>query len=89
MGLADVTELANTLGTRDYWRSVSDPRLLRSYERARRAGLAPVGAVMDGLQRLFAQPDAMVKNMRNAGMQGFEHSGPLKAWVARQAMGLN
>ena len=89
LGLADVTELANTLGTRDYWRSVSDPRLLRSYERARRAGLAPVGAVMDGLQRLFAQPDAMVKNMRNAGMQGFEHSGPLKAWVARQAMGLN
>lgn len=89
LGLADVTELAQILGGRDYWRSVNDPRLLRRYERARRAGLAPVGAVMDGLQRLFAQPDALVKNVRNAGMQGFERSGPLKAWVARQAMGLN
>jgi len=88
LGLADVAELANTLGARDYWRSVSDPRLLRSYARARRAGLAPVGAVMDGLQRLFAQPDTVVQRLRNAGMQGFERSGPLKAWVVRQAMGL-
>lgn len=88
LGLADVAELAQTLGARDYWRSVSDPRLLRSYERARRAGLAPVGAVMDGLQRLFAQPDTVVQRLRNAGMRGFERSGPLKAWVARQAMGL-
>lgn len=88
LGLADAAELAKVLGERDYWRSVGDSRLLRRYERARRAALAPVGAVMDGLQRLFAQPDAQVQTLRNMGMRGFERSGPLKAWVARQAMGL-
>ena len=47
-----------------------------------------MGAVMDGLQRLFARPDAMTQQIRNWGMRGFEHSGPLKQWVAKQAMGL-
>jgi 2-polyprenyl-6-methoxyphenol hydroxylase-like FAD-dependent oxidoreductase len=88
LGLADVAELAQILGARDYWRSVGDTRLLRQYERARRAGLAPVGAVMDGLQRLFAQPDATAKNLRNWGMQGFERSGLVKDWVVTQAMGM-
>lgn len=88
LGLADVAELATVLGARDYWRGVGDTRLLRQYERARRAGLAPVGAVMDGLQRLFAQPDAPIQSLRQWGMRGFERSGPLKDWIARQATGM-
>lgn len=88
LGLADVETLARIVGERDYWRGVGDPRLLRQYERERRAGLAPVGAVMDGLQRLFARPDLATKSLRNWGMRGFEQCSPLKNWVTRQAMGL-
>ncbi len=90
LGLADVAELSQVLGSRattDYWRSVGDLRLLRRYERARRAALAPVGAVMDGLQRLFALDEPTVQSLRNLGMKGFERSGPVKNWVTRQAMG--
>jgi 2-polyprenyl-6-methoxyphenol hydroxylase-like FAD-dependent oxidoreductase len=88
LGLADAAELARVLRERDYWRSVADARLLRRYERARKAGLAPLAGVTDGLQRLFERREATAQNLRNWGMMGFERSGPLKAWVARQAMGL-
>jgi 2-polyprenyl-6-methoxyphenol hydroxylase-like FAD-dependent oxidoreductase len=46
-----------------------------------------MGAAMDGLQKLFSQTGAPWKNLRNWGMSGFERSGPLKQWVAKQAMG--
>lgn len=90
LGLADVAELARVLGTRastEYWRGVGDEKLLRRYERARRSALAPASAVMDGLQRLFALDEPATQRLRNWGMQGFERSGPIKAWVARQATG--
>ncbi len=87
LGLADVQALATVLRTRDYWRSVGDPRLLRSYERTRKAGVVPVGWATDGLQQLFAQPSGPWASLRNWGMQTFDNSGPLKAWVARQATG--
>jgi 2-polyprenyl-6-methoxyphenol hydroxylase-like FAD-dependent oxidoreductase len=90
LGLGDVAELAHILGLRattEYWRSVGDPKLLRRYERARRAALAPVGTVMDGLQRLFALNEPTVQRLRNLGMKGFDRSGLIKTWVANQAMG--
>jgi 2-polyprenyl-6-methoxyphenol hydroxylase-like FAD-dependent oxidoreductase len=61
--------------------------LLRPYERARQAELLKTGAAMDGLQQLFSQDGTPWQALRNWGMKGFERSGPLKAWVARQAMG--
>lgn len=88
LGLADAAELARVLDKRPYWRAVDDPRLLRSYERARKAALAAVGGTGDGLQRLFAHNHAGVQTLRNWGMQRFERSGPLKDWVARRAMDL-
>jgi len=87
LGLADAEALARTLRTRDYWRGVGDLRLLRQYERERKAALVPVGLAMDGLQQLFARSEGAVQNLRNWGMQGFQFSGPLKDWVARRAMG--
>lgn len=90
LGLGDVAELARVLATRqgaEYWRSVGDARLLRRYERARRAELASLGTAMDGIQRLFAHPHPLAQRLRNWGMSGFERSGPVKTWVARQAMG--
>ena len=88
LGLADVTALAEVLRTRDYWRSVADLRLLRRYERQQKAALAAMGLATDGLQQLFARPEAPWQALRNWGMKGFERSGLLKDFVARQAMGM-
>ena len=88
LGLADAAALARILQERDYWRSPADLKLLRRYERERKAELAPMGFAMDGLQQLFARTEAPLQTLRNWGMNGFERSGPLKEWMARQAMGL-
>lgn len=89
LGLADAQALAAALHGRDYWRRVSDLRLLRRYERERKAALAPMGWATDGLQQLFSRPEAPLQALRNWGMKGFEWSGPLKNFVARQAMGIH
>ncbi|WP_027017245.1 FAD-dependent monooxygenase [Comamonas composti] len=86
LGLGDVQALARILQERAYWRSTADLRLLRRYERERKAALAPMGLAMDGLQQLFARPEVPVQMLRNLGMKGFERLGPVKHWVARQAM---
>lgn len=87
LGLADAQELACALHGRDYWRSVDDARVLRRYERARKADVALMSAATDGLQQLFARPGAPWQSLRHWGMRGFDSSGALKRWVARQAMG--
>lgn len=87
LGLADAAALATTLREREYWRSVGDEKLLRRYERSRKAEVLTMGATMDGLQQLFSRDDANWQALRNWGMKGFERSGLIKQWVARQAMG--
>ena len=86
LGLGDVQALAEALRTRETWRSVGDLRLLRRYERQRKAGILPMGLTTDGLQQLFARSEAPWQLLRNWGMSGFERSGPLKDWIARRAM---
>ena len=88
LGLGDVAELAHILHQRAFWRPVNDARLLRQYERARRAEVANTDLAMDALQRLFSQRGATWQALRNWGMRGFENSGLAKQWAARQAMGL-
>ncbi|WP_225783695.1 FAD-dependent monooxygenase [Xenophilus sp. Marseille-Q4582] len=88
LGLADVAELARVLKERDYWRSAGDARLLRRYERARRADVLAMGLATDGLQQLFSQTAQPLPQLRNWGMRGFDRLPLVKRWVARQAMGL-
>ncbi|MEO7160697.1 MAG: FAD-dependent monooxygenase [Polaromonas sp.] len=88
LGLADAACLAGVLGQREYWRALGDEKLLRRYERARKADVAAMGAVTDGLHGLFAQTDERWQTLRNWGMKGFARSSLLKRWVARQAAGL-
>jgi 2-polyprenyl-6-methoxyphenol hydroxylase-like FAD-dependent oxidoreductase len=87
LGLADAKELARVLHAREYWRSIGDTKLLRRYERSRKADVLAMGAATDGLQQLFAQQAEPWASLRNWGMAGFDRSGPVKDWVARQAMG--
>ena len=85
-GLGDVACLAATLAQREYWRSVADLRLLRRYARARALPVAAMQGVTDGLQQLFGQPGNALAALRNWGMNSVNHLGPLKLWLARQAM---
>jgi 2-polyprenyl-6-methoxyphenol hydroxylase-like FAD-dependent oxidoreductase len=61
--------------------------LLRRYERSRKAEVMLMDATMDGLERLFSHKSSGWQIARNWGMNGFEQSGLVKHWVARQAMG--
>lgn len=88
LGLADAASLAGVIAGREYWRALGDEKLLRRYERSRKADVAATAAVTDGLHGLFAQPDAPWQALRNWGMSGFSRSGLLKNWVTRQAAGL-
>ena len=87
LGLGDVAELVKVLDARPYWRSVADPKLLRAYERARKAEFAVVGGSGDALQLIFSQTHPALQTARRLGMNAFEHSGALKHWVANRAMG--
>ncbi|WP_027995390.1 FAD-dependent monooxygenase [Simplicispira psychrophila] len=87
LGLGDVQALAQILRERSSWRSVGDLRLLRRYERQRKAAILPMGLTTDGLQQLFSRPEGPLQMLRNWGMTSFEHSGPLKDWLVRRAMG--
>jgi 2-polyprenyl-6-methoxyphenol hydroxylase-like FAD-dependent oxidoreductase len=88
LGLGDVAALASALDGRPYWRSVGDMRLLRTYARERKTALALVGGTGDAMQQIFYQQNPLLVSARNWGMSAFSQSGPLKQWVARQAMGL-
>ena len=88
LGLADAACLSGVLAGREYWRGLGDEKLLRRYERARKADVAAVGAVTDGLHSLFAHSGPPWQAMRNWGMNGFANSTPLKNWLTRRAAGM-
>ena len=87
VGLGDVAELVRVVRAKEFWRPLNDLKLLRRYERARQADVQAMGLVTDGLQRLFAQPGPVWQRLRNWGLSGFDHAGPIKHWMSRQAMG--
>lgn len=91
LGLADVACLAGVLAGREYWRSLGDERLLRRYERARKADVAAMASVTDGLYTLFSQTHGHLSGplqaARNWGMTSFARSGPLRKWVTQRAAG--
>lgn len=86
VGLGDVAELARVIQAKEFWRPLSDHKLLRRYERARQAEVMAMGCVTDGLQTLFAQPAMPLQKLRNWGMTGFNRLSPLKKWMAQHAM---
>lgn len=88
LGLADVADLVKVLTTRPYWRSVGDPKLLRQYERSRKADFAMMGQANDALQVVLTRAHPALQALRNWGMNRFDQSGPIKHWVASRAMGV-
>ena len=86
LGLADVMALARVIREREDWRGVDDGKLLRRYERSRKAGMLALDTGMDGLQLLFAREGNAWSALRNWGMNRVERSAMFKQWMARQAM---
>lgn len=87
LGLGDAACLSQVLASREYWRSLGDEKLLRRYERARKADVAAVSAVTDGLHSLFSQAGTAWQSARNWGMKGVSSSQPLKNWLMKRAAG--
>lgn len=88
LGLGDARALANALAVKPYFRSFSDTKILRAYERSRKAEAALLRLATDGLQQMFGASDTRLQSLRNWGMQGFDAAAPLKLWMMRQASGL-
>ena len=86
VGLSDVMALSRVIQAKEFWRPLSDAKLLRRYERARQAEVLAMGWVTNGLQMLFAQPDLPMQKIRNWGMSAFNQFSPLKKWMAAEAM---
>ena len=87
LGLGDAACLSQVLASREYWRGLGDEKLLRRYERSRKADVAAVSAVTDGLHNLFAQAGPAWQSARNWGMKGVSSSQLIKNWLMQRAAG--
>lgn len=87
LGLQDVDSLLKAVGEREPFRACGDPVVLRRYERARAESIGLMRFATDGLARLFAVDDPLVRGVRNAGMAMVNRLGPLKSRLIRQALG--
>jgi ubiquinone biosynthesis UbiH/UbiF/VisC/COQ6 family hydroxylase len=87
LGLQDVDTLLKVVGEREPFRACGDPAVLRRYERARAESIGLMRFATDGLARLFAVDDPLVRGARNAGMALVDRLGPLKSRLIRQALG--
>ena len=89
LGLADVRALLDHLPTLHgdhHWRPLDDLRLLRAYERQRKAESAPTSWVVDGLQGLFMHPNPSAQKLRNWGLNAVNQWPGLKHWIVQRAL---
>ena len=87
LGLADVVSLARVIAKREPWRSLGDPILLRRYARERVGATRAMALVTDGLLHLFAQPQPVLRELRNRGMTLLNQAAPIKRFLTRRALG--
>jgi 2-polyprenylphenol 6-hydroxylase len=89
LGLADVEALVRVLAeARRQNKPLGALRVLRRYERARKADTIEALALVDGLHRLFRLRGPELGGLRELGMSLVGRSGMAKAALARRAMGI-
>ena len=69
-------------------KDIGDLKVLRRYERWRRADNRSMLLAMDGLKRLFGSELSAVKDLRSLGLNITNNITPLKNLIMQQAMGL-
>lgn len=87
LGFQDAQQLARVLRQKESQRDCGDPLLLRRYERARKEDILAMQLVTDGLQRLFNNPDPLLRALRNSGLSLANHLDGLKNHLMRHAIG--
>ncbi|MDH5661142.1 MAG: UbiH/UbiF/VisC/COQ6 family ubiquinone biosynthesis hydroxylase, partial [Gammaproteobacteria bacterium] len=90
LGLADVASLIEVVveAINDK-KDIGDFKVLRRYERWRRADNRSMLVAMDGLKRLFGSEVSLIKDLRNAGLNITNQLTPIKNLIMRQAMGIS
>ena len=90
LGLADVASLMNVIiEALNDKKDIGDLKVLRRYERWRRADNRSMLVAMDGLKRLFGSELSAVKDLRSLGLNLTNKITPLKNIIMQQAMGLS
>ncbi len=88
LGLADVesliTVIAEALNNK---KDIGDLKVLRRYERWRRADNRSMLVAMDGLKKLFGSELSVLKDLRSTGLNLINKITPLKNIIMQQAMG--
>lgn len=87
LGFQDAQQLARVLMQKESQRDCGDHLLLRRYERARKEDILAMQLVTDGLQKLFNNPDPLLRTLRNTGLSLTNHLGGLKNRLMRHAIG--
>ena len=89
LGLADVASLAEVLlDAVAAGRDIGSNKVLRRYERWRRADSLSLFVAMDGIKRLFGSDVPALRWLRNLGLTLTHKAEPVKNHVVRSAMGL-
>jgi 2-octaprenylphenol hydroxylase len=88
LGLQDAVSLADVIvAALEAGENPADRPVLRRYERARKGANATMMHFMTGLNRLFASDSSVLGELRRAGMQLFNRSGPVRERVVDVALG--
>lgn len=88
LGLSDVASLiAVIVDALNDKKDIGDLKVLRRYERWRRADNRSMLVAMDGIKRLFGSELLVVKDLRSVGLNLIDKITPLKNIVMQQAMG--
>ncbi len=90
LGLADVASLITVItDALNDKKNIGDLKILRRYERWRRADNRSMLVAMDGLKRLFGSELSAVKGLRSLGLNVTDRITPLKNLIMQHAMGLD
>ena len=88
LGLADVASLMDVVvEALNNKKDIGDLKVLRRYERWRRAENRSMLLAMDGLKKLFGSELPVVKDLRSLGLDITNNITPLKNLIMQQAMG--
>lgn len=88
LGFADVeTLVAELRSARDQRRDWAGLRTLRRYARVRKSENLDMLVITEGLYRLFNADIPGLRKVLGVGVDGVNQLGPLKTWLARQAVG--
>lgn len=86
LGLRDVASLGDILESREAFREIDNPVILRRYERARSGDTDILLFVTDQLQKLFASETSRLKELRNIGIRWCNRSHFLKRQLIKKAL---